>query len=147
MKKGLIKSITGFLKKVIGILYSAADKHSDSVVMAIEWVQGILEGNEEKARKIVESTKNKFDDKVLNLALKELPEILKETKEVKILLDGTENEDEFWLKVKGKIVLEATEKRRFYTDLATSLLVKFVKVPDWVATILTQFAFGRIFKA
>lgn len=147
MKKGLIKSITSFLKKVIGILYSAADKHSDSVVLAIEWSQGILEGNEEKARKIVESTKGKFDDKILNLAIKELPNLLKEVKEVKVLLDGSESNDEFWQKVKGKIVLDATEKRRFYTDLATSLLLKFVKIPDWVATIITQFAFGRVFKS
>lgn len=147
MKKGLIKSITTFIKKVIGILYSAADKHADSVVLAIEWMQGILEGNEEKARKIVESTKSKFDDKILSLAIKELPDLLKDVKEVKVLLDGSESNEEFWQKVKGKIVLEANEKRRFYTDLATSLLVKFVKVPDWVATILTQFAFGRIFKA
>lgn len=147
MKKGLIKSITGFLKKMIGILYGAADKHADSVVMAIEWVQGILEGNEDKARKIVESTKGKFDDEVLNLAIKELPDLLKDVKEVKVLLDGSESNDEFWQKVKGKVILEANEKRRFYTDLATSLLVKFVKVPDWVATIITQFAFGRIFKA
>lgn len=147
MKKGLIKSITGFLKKVIGILYSAADKHADSVVLAIEWVQGILEGNEEKARKIVESTKNKFDDKVLNLAIKELPEVLKESKEVQVLLDGTETEEQFWQKVKGKIVLDSVEKRKFYTDLAASLLVKFVKVPHWIALIITQFAFGRIFKA
>jgi hypothetical protein len=50
MKKGLIKSITAFLQKIVGVLYREADKRADSVVLAIEWLQGVLEGNEEKAK-------------------------------------------------------------------------------------------------
>ena len=146
MKKGFIKSITNFIQKIIGALYKVADKHADGVVLAIEWLQGVIEGNEAKATEVVKKTKTKLDDQILKAAIEELPGLLKNVKEVQVLVDGTETPEEFWEKVRGKITLEANEKRKFYTDLAASLLMKFVKVPDWIAIIITQFAFGRIFK-
>jgi len=147
MKKGLIKSITAFLQKIVGVLYREADKRADSVVLAIEWLQGVLEGNEEKAKEAVSKTKNKVDDTILKVTINYLPSILKGVKEVDGLVNGSEDSEELFEKLKGKVILEATEKRKFYTDLAATLLIKFVPVPYWVAVILTQFAFGKIFKS
>lgn len=111
MKKGIIKSITNFIQKVIGAVYNVADKHADGVVLAIEWLQGVIEGNETKATEIVKKTKNKVDDQILKAAIEELPGLLKNVKEVQVLVDGNETPDEFWEKVRGKITLEANEKK------------------------------------
>jgi len=148
--KNTFEKIAAFLRKLLGKLFDVADRYADEAVLATEWLQGYIEKNEGKLRAITERTKTKKDDRALELVLAKLPEALKGVKEVQDILDGTETDEEILDKVRERISLNgATEKRRFYTDVAAGLLISVVskKIPDWLAVMLTQWAFGRIFKA
>lgn len=148
--KHVFEKLGEFIKRMLGKLFDVADRYSDEVVTAVEWLQSHIENNEEKLRQLTDKTKSKLDDKALELALSKLPEVLKGIKEVDGILDGSETDEEVLDKVREKVKLESkTDKRRFYTDVAAGLLMAVVskKIPDWLAVVLTQWAFGRLFKA
>jgi hypothetical protein len=150
MSKNLLKRLADFLAKALGGLFDVADRHADAVVVAVEWLQGILDRNAEKLESVTKRTKTKIDDKALALAKAKLPGVLKSVKESAEILKGNETDAEVIEAVRAKISLPtATDRRRFYTDVAAGLLQAVVskKLPDWLTVILVQWAFGRVFKA
>jgi hypothetical protein len=150
MKRNVLKRLADFVAKTLGNLFDVADRYADAVVVAVEKLQGILDKNADKLESVTARTKTKIDDKALALAMAKLPEVLKGVKEAAEILDGNETDEEIIEAVRAKLSLPtATDRRRFYTDVAAGLLQAVVskRLPDWLTVILVQWAFGRVFKA
>jgi hypothetical protein len=150
MSKNLLKRLGEFLAKTLGGLFDVADRNADAVVVAVEWLQGILDKKADKLESLTARTKTKIDDKALALAKAKLPGVLKGVKESAEILKGNETDAEIIEAVRAKISLPtATDRRRFYTDVAAGLLQAVVskKLPVWLTIILVQWAFGRVFKS
>ena len=150
MHKNLLKRLGDFLAKTLGGLFDVADRNADAVVVAVEWLQGILDKKADKLESLTARTKTKIDDKALALAKAKLPGVLKGVKESAAILKGNETDAEIIEAVRAKISLPtATDRRRFYTDVAAGLLQAVVskRLPDWLTVTLVQWAFGRVFKS
>jgi hypothetical protein len=147
--KNLIKKIGEFLNRLLSTLAGLALEYADEAVLVTEEIKNFVEQNGEHLDAAVLATKTKKDDKILALVKDKLPGVVRVISETEFILRGSETDEEVLAKFYDRLRLTPKDGRvKFYVDLAARLLIAVVgkKLPYWLAVLITQKAFGKIFK-
>jgi hypothetical protein len=152
--KNFLRGIGTWLRGFIANVFDEAEGLAEPAVIITNEIKDFVEEHGDDLERLVLLTEGTKDDKALAFIRAQLPEVARVVVEGAGLLNSDDTDEVILLQFVSLIKKTEYESRGKTYALIASALIQVAyrvltgkKLPDWLSFVLSQTAFGRMFKS